>query len=72
MFDRQMLAFVVKDKLQLLPLSQLGYALQNNFIGPDTPYFNNLVQTKSELENNWLIPVKNSWLAKRIEMMQQQ
>ena len=61
-----MLAFVVKDKLQLLPLAQLNYAVQNNFIGPDTLYFNNLVQTKSELENNWIIPVKDSWLAKRI------
>jgi hypothetical protein len=71
MFDRQMLAFVVKDKLQLLPLSQLDYAIQNNFIGADTPYFNNLVQTRFELENNWIIPVKNSWLAKRIRMMQQ-
>src|SRR5215213_5713103 len=26
MFDRQMLAFMVKDKLQLLPMSQLSYA----------------------------------------------
>lgn len=72
MFDRQMLAFFVKDKIQLLPLSQLGYAMQNNFISPDTPYFNNLVQTKSELENNWIIPIKDSWLAKRIPVAQQQ
>ena len=68
MFDRQMLAFVVKDKLQLLPFSQLSYAVQNNFITPDTLYFNNLVQTKSELENNWIIPVKDSWLASRISI----
>ena len=68
MFDRQMLAFVVKDKLQLLPFSQVGYAVQNNFIGPDTLYFNNLVQTKAELENNWIIPVKDSWLAQRIDV----
>jgi hypothetical protein len=72
MFDRQSLAFVVKDKVQLLPLSQLSYAVQNNFIGPDTLYFNNLAQSKSELENNWLIPVKDSWLAKRIPMAQPQ
>ena len=69
MFDRQMLAFVVKDKLQLLPFSQVGYAVQNNFIGPDTLYFNNLVQTKAELENNWIIPVKDSWIAKRIPIV---
>jgi hypothetical protein len=68
MFDRQMLTFQVKDKVQMLPLSQLQYAINNSFISPDTLYFNNLVQTKEELENNWLIPVKNSWLAKRVSL----
>jgi hypothetical protein len=67
MFDRQTLAFVVKDKVQLLPLTQLNYAATNGFINPDTLYFNNLVATKEELSNNWLIPVKQSWLSSRIK-----
>ena len=66
MFDRTTLAFVVKDKVQLLPLSQLQYAFDNQFINNDTLYFNNLVQTKEELENNWIVPVHKSWLAKKI------
>ncbi|MCB0776639.1 MAG: hypothetical protein KDB99_10000 [Chitinophagaceae bacterium] len=66
MFDRTTLAFVVKDKVQLLPLSQLQYAFDNQFINSDTLYFNNLVQTKEELENNWIVPVHKSWLAKKI------
>lgn len=66
LFDRQLLAFRVKDKIQLLPLSQLQYAADNGFIDPDTIYYNNLVQTKAELETRWMIPVKDSWLAKRI------
>ena len=66
MFDRTTLAFVVKDKVQLLPLSQLQYAFDNRFIDSHTLYFNNLVQTKTELENNWLVPIKDSWLSKRI------
>lgn len=65
LFDRMSLAFIIKDKVQLLPLSQLAYAAGNGFINGDTLYFNNLVQTKEELESNWIIPVKNSWLAKR-------
>lgn len=69
MFDRQTLAFVVKDKVQLLPLSQLQYAIDNGFISSDTLYFNNLVQTKEELENNWMIPIKDSWLAKKISLI---
>ena len=66
MFDRQLLAFLVKDKIELLPLSQLSYALANQFVTVDTPYFNNLVQNKTELENQWIVPVKESWLAKKM------
>ena len=72
MFDRQNLAFVRKEKIELLPLSQLQYAFENGFITADTLYINNLVQTKEELENNWLIPVKESWLAKRIRTEKQE
>ncbi len=68
MFNRQNLAFLVKDKVQLLPLSQLNYAIENDFINADTIYFNNLVLTKEELLNKWMIPVKDSWLAKKIKV----
>ena len=66
LFDRTTLAFVVKDKVQLLPLSQLQYGVDNGFISADTLYFNNLVQTKEELESKWMIAVKESWLNKKI------
>lgn len=65
LFDRQSLAFIVKDNIQLLPMGQLQYAIDNNFINGDSIYFNNLVQTKDELETNWMIPARQSWLAKR-------
>jgi hypothetical protein len=68
MFDRQSLAFLVKDKIQMLPLAQLQYAIDNNFITADTIYFNNLVQNKEELAHKWMIPVKDSWLARKITM----
>jgi len=66
MFDRITLAFVVKDKVQLLPMSQLQYAVDNGFISGDTLYFNNLVQTKMEIEKEWIIPIKNSWLTRKV------
>ena len=66
MFDRLNLAFVIKDKVQLLPMPQLQYAFDNRFITAETLYFNNLVQTKQELEEKWLVAVKDSWLARRI------
>jgi hypothetical protein len=78
LFDRLLLAFRVNakvspsdeprpaaQKVQMVPLSQLPYALENGNIDGDTLYFNNTVQTKAELEQKWLIPVKDSWLADR-------
>jgi hypothetical protein len=66
LLDRTTLAFIIKDNIQQLPLLQLNYAVENGFINADTLYFNNLVQTKDELENNWIVPIKESWLAKKI------
>ena len=66
MFDRLALAFIDKDKVQILPMPQLKYAVEQGFITADTLFFNNVVLTKEQLENNWIIPVKDSWLAKKI------
>jgi len=69
LFERQMLAFVIKERIQLLPMEQLNYAIENGFINTDTLYFNNTVQTKKELLSNWIIPVKQSWLARRFSFI---
>ena len=66
LFDRQMLTFYIKEKVEPLPLSQLKYAVENKFITADTLYFDNTVLTKETLENNWIIPVKNTWLASKL------
>lgn len=68
LFDRMMLTFLVKDKAQMLPLSQVQYALDNGMITPDTLLFNNVAGTKKELEEVWLIPLRESWLAGRVQL----
>jgi hypothetical protein len=70
LFDRTTLAFVMNDKVQLLPLSQFEYAVSNKFINADTLYFNNTVLTKAELEEKWIIPVKESWLNRKIQSLE--
>lgn len=62
LFNRQFLAFIIKDKIELLPLSQLKYAIENNFVNSNTLYFNNTVTTKQQLETEWIIPAGESWL----------
>src|SRR4029077_8084236 len=66
MFNWQNLAFVIKDKVQIIPRQQFSYALENNFVTPETLFFNNVVASKIELEVNWIIPINKSWLKAKI------
>ena len=66
LFDRLMLAFIIQERIQLLPLSKISSYVENGLMAKDTLYFNNTILTKKELLNNWIIPVKESWLAKRV------
>ena len=65
MFNRELLAFWVKDKVQTIPMAQVAYALENGILQKDTLYFNNLVANKAEMEANWLQPISESWLGKK-------
>lgn len=68
MFDRMMLTFLVNGKAEMLPMNQVQYAIDKGYIDHNTPLFNNLVNTKEDLMNNWLIPIKDSWLASRVSL----
>jgi hypothetical protein len=65
LFDRLNLAFYIKDKVVLIPLSQIPQALKTGHISSETLHFDNTIQCKEELETRWLIPLNNSWLGTR-------
>ena len=69
MFDRQMLAFLVDERIQMIALSQVNHLLEEGVITANTLYFNNTILTKKELLKSWIIPVKKSWLAKRVPFL---
>lgn len=66
LFERTLLAFIIKEKIELLPISQLNYAFENNFINGQTLFFDNNIQNKDSLINKWIVPVQHSWIWKRI------
>jgi hypothetical protein len=68
MFDRQHLAFLIDERVQLIPLSHLVSEFAKGAISAETLYFNNTILTKNELENGWIIPAGNSWLASRMRI----
>lgn len=70
LFDRLTLTFLVKGAPQMLPLGQVQYAIDKGYIDGETMLFNNTVATKDELVKSWLIPLKESWLASRVNLSQ--
>ena len=71
-FDRMMITFLVKNKSEMLPFSQVQYALDKGYINKDTLIFNNVVTTKEELMSKWLVPLSESWLAGRVSIPEMQ
>ena len=49
LFNRQLLNFIVKDKIEQIPLSQLPYAIEHKFIDAETLFFNNTIRNKKQL-----------------------
>ena len=66
LFNRQKLAFWVDENIIQISLNELKSALNNQVISPETLYFNNTILSKKELDQNWLIQMKISWLSKQL------
>jgi hypothetical protein len=69
LFDRTSLAFCINEKIQLIPMNQLEYAIENGFIGQETIFLDNSVLNKHALLNEWFKPVKTSWIGRRYSIL---
>lgn len=68
MFDRLTITFLKNNKAEMLPFNQVQYAIDKGFINGHTYVFNNVVTTKKELLEEWLVPLNKSWLAGRVNL----
>ena len=53
-----------KDKIIIFALKDVKNALENGEINAKTLFFNNSVNVLADFENEWLLPLENSWLKK--------
>jgi hypothetical protein len=60
--DRSKVAFFKEGEVQLTSIPEIKKLIAEGAIQEDTLIFNNLIDRKAYLENNWLIPAKTSWL----------
>ena len=62
LFDRDQVAFKTANGIVTIPVGKLKENFVNGILDGDTLTFYNLVDTKSQLESGWLVPVKATWL----------
>ena len=54
-------AFRIGEHINIVSLQDFKKYVEENKIAQDTVVFNNLVQTKGELEEKWEVPARKSW-----------
>ena len=64
LLDRTQLAFLEHNTIKWVALQNMRAAVAEGRVTPEMQFFNNLVQTKAELENKWLLPAGQTWLIK--------
>ncbi len=66
LFDRMSLMFYVQDKYQRLPLNQVKFALEKEYLAMDTLYFDVSVHDYAELRERYIVPLEDSWVYESI------
>ncbi|MGB3183275.1 MAG: hypothetical protein WBB45_17915 [Cyclobacteriaceae bacterium] len=61
-FDRSKVALLRNDEVTLENLKDIKNRVNDGHITEDTMTFNNMVEKKKDLDENWVVPAKKSWL----------
>lgn len=70
LFDRLTAAYLHHKDVRTASKSQVKELLASRELTGESLVFNNLVKNKAEFEQNWLIPLKTSWLASLVPVEQ--
>ena len=68
-FGRTNIPLWLEDKVHLVPLTDLKTGIKNGTVADDTQLLNTLIQHKGGLAD-WIVPIRNSWLARYLPQPQ--
>ncbi len=66
LFDRNLIAFWADAKVTLIPLQELKQKFESGILNDQSLAFNNLINTKGDLERTWLLPAGETWLKRYV------
>jgi len=59
--DRMTQSYKKGEKIQIVKMNDFTTLLDNKDIDENTIVYNNMVTTKYDFDNNWEVPLKDSW-----------
>ncbi|RMF27599.1 MAG: hypothetical protein D6765_07275 [Bacteroidetes bacterium] len=68
LFDRMQFAWLEGEEVRTAPQEAFAEKFAQGELKPETPVFDNLVETKAELDRAWLKPLKESWHRRFVEV----
>jgi hypothetical protein len=66
LLNRMLIAYEENDQFYIVHLSNIKQLLTNGQISENTIVYNNTITSSLQLENEWKIALKKSWLAKHL------
>ena len=67
-FDRRQVAILSGGEVQSYPQKSIKEMLSLGKLQPDDITFNNLIEKKGDLDDQWIVPLNKSWLAKLVNV----
>ncbi len=64
LFNRVNIAIKKDKEIELIPVSEIKHLLNEGDLNSETLMFNNSIETKAQMEFNWIIPISKSWLGR--------
>lgn len=65
--NRLHIAAMIQNVITLHSVKQILDIAENRNNNEPLMIFSNIIETKSEMKNNWLIPIEKSWLAPKLK-----
>jgi hypothetical protein len=62
LFDRTKIGFLKGEQVEMIPLNELSRAIAEGRWKDNSMFFNNVIGTKGQLKNGWIIPANETWL----------
>lgn len=62
-FDRMAIAWMKDEAIEITPMHEFWAMRKAGIVTDSTRVYDNLVKTKADLKNDWLVPFSQSWHA---------